>query len=113
MNFCQSVNCLVFLQKQDYHPSDAVLDAGAQSFVCGLNTLYQYSDHLKSQGISWTPKMLTCDRTFRFGNDQTEECKTACVVPVNFAGRTGHLCVYALPGCTPFLFPRPLMEKFG
>ena len=48
-----------------------------------------------------------------FGNDQKEDCKTACIVPVNFAGKTGHLYVYVLPGCTPFLFPRPLMEKFG
>ena len=85
----------VFLQKQDYHPSDAVLDAGAQSFVVGLNTIYQYSDHLKENGISWTPHMLACDRVFRFGNDQTEDCKTACVVPVNFAGKPDiYMCTY-------------------
>ena len=60
----------VFLQGQDYHASDAVLDAGAQSFIVGLNTLNSYSDHLKDQGINWTPHMLSCARTFRFGNDQ-------------------------------------------
>ena len=35
------------------------------------------------------------------------------LVPVNFAGRTGHLYVHVVPGGTPFLCPRPLMEKFG
>ena len=72
-----------------------------------------YSEILQKHGIGWTPTFITCDRIFRFGNDQTETCSTACVVPVNFAGQTGHIYVYVLPGHTPFLFPRPLMEKFG
>jgi len=35
------------------------------------------------------------------------------MIPVNFAGKTGALYVHVIPGSTPFLFPRPLMEKFG
>jgi hypothetical protein len=67
------------------------------------------------QGIAWTPKMYACDKVLRFGNDATNGCTTATVIPVNFAGRTGHLhvYVYVLLGNTPLLFPRPLMEHFG
>jgi len=58
-------------------------------------------------------KEWQCEKSFRFGNDAIETCRTATIAPVNFAGKTGHFCVYVLEGNTPFLFPRPLMEQFG
>ena len=101
----------VFLQSQD-EAREAVLDGGAQSFVVGNQTLERYVDFLRIHGIDWNPTTIPCDRVFRFGNDETTRCTTAVVLPVNFAGRTGHLQVYVLEGNTPFLFPRPLMERF-
>ena len=94
-------------------PCEAVLDGGAQSFVVGKTVLESYAEHLRMQGIGWNPEYLTCSKMFRFGNDETSHCTTACIVPVQFAGRTGHLYVHVLPGNTPFLFPRPFMEMFG
>ena len=73
----------------------------------------QYADYLRSHGIGWKPKTLACDKWFRFGNDDVSHCKEATIVPANFAGKTGYLHVCVLEGSTPFLFPRPLMEKFG
>ena len=81
--------------------------------MVGDNTLAQYAQYLRLNGIDWNPKVLPCSKVFRFGNDATTHCTTAAVLPVNFAGRTGHLQVHVLEGNTPFLFPRPLMEKFG
>ena len=92
---------------------EAVLDGGAQSFVVGRNTLQKYAEYLRVHGVTFTPTFYECDKTFRFGNDDTCRCRTATIIPVNFAGRTGHLYVYVLEGNTPFLFPRPMMEKFG
>lgn len=103
----------VFLQRDKDDAKDAVLDGGAQSFVVGTNTLQSYTDYLCTHGIDWHPKALECDKTFRFGNDDTTHCTTATVIPVNFAGRTGHLHVHVIEGNTPFLFPRPLMDNFG
>ena len=103
----------IFLQSDPATAKEAVLDGGAQSFVVGRNTLNRYSDYLRTEGIEWNPKTYSCHRTFRFGNDETKDCTTSTVIPANFAGRTGHLHVYVLPGNTPFLFPRPLMERFG
>ena len=59
-----------------------------------------------------TPKHIRATELL-FGSDETQDCTTSTVIPANFAGRTGHLHVYVLPGNTPFLFPRPLMERFG
>ena len=103
----------VYLQRTGSNACEAVLDGGAQSFVVGEDTLQQYRTYLHSVGINWEPKRLNCDKIFRFGNDDTSHCTVAAIVPVNFAGRTGHLYVHILPGGTPFLFPRPLMDKFG
>ena len=103
----------VYLQTSVDDAREAVLDGGAQSFVVGQHTLDKYSEYLRTNGIDWTPKILPCDKHFRFGNDQVTHCTTSCILPVNFAGRTGHLLVHVLEGSTPFLFPRPLMEKFG
>lgn len=103
----------VFLQSSVEDAKEAVLDGGAQSFVVGRNVLNNYADYLRTNGIGWSPKYTTCDKVFRFGNDETQHCTTATLIPVNFAGRTGHLHVHVLEGNTPFLFPRPLMEKFG
>ena len=55
---------------------------------------------------------MECNRTFRFGNDQTSRCRKACLIPVNFAGKTGHLYAYVLKGSTPFLFPQQYMIAF-
>ena len=103
----------VFLQADSSPAKEAVLDGGAQSFVVGQNVLAKYADYLRANGIEWQPKHYPCSKMFRFGNDETMVCTTSTVIPVNFAGKTGHLHVYVLPGNTPFLFPRPLMEKFG
>ena len=93
----------VFLQLSPEAAREAVLDGGAQSFVVGNRTLEKYAELLRIHGIDWTPTTLPCDKMFRFGNDATCHCKTAVVLPVNFAGRTGHLQVYLLEG-TPRSF---------
>ena len=103
----------VFLQQNVDDAREAVLDGGAQSFVVGQNTLAKYAQCLRQYGIAWTPKEIACNKVFRFGNDATLQCGTATMIPVQFAGKTGHLYVHVLPGNTPFLFPRPLMEQFG
>ena len=103
----------VFLQSDSSSAKEAVLDGGAQSFVVGQNVLAKYADYLRTNGIEWQRKHYPCSKMFRFGNDETMVCTTSTVIPVNFAGKTGHLHVYVLPGNTPFLFPSSLMEKFG
>ena len=70
-------------------------------------------EYLRLNSIAWKTRTLTCQKYFRFGNDDVMCCTSATVIPVNFADRTGQMYVHVLPGNTPFLFPRPLMEKFG
>ena len=84
----------VYWQSGADSAKEAVLDGRAQSFVVGRDTLEKYADYLRSHGIQWTPKDYPCDKKFRFGNDDTLQCTTAAVIPVNFAGRTGHLYVH-------------------
>jgi len=103
----------VFLHDATDDAHEAVLDGGAQSFVVGNETLARYVEYLRLHGVDWKLKDVPCDKMFRFGNDETTHCTTATVIPVNFAGRTGLLQVHVLQGYTPFLFPRPLMERFG
>jgi hypothetical protein len=91
-----------FLASSDDGAKQAVLEGGAQSFVAGRNTLDRHAEYLRMHGIAWTPKTYACDKTFRFGNDATNKCTTTTVIPVNFAGRAGHLHVrptwqYAAP----------------
>ena len=77
----------IFLQRNGFEACEAVLDGGAQSFVVGNGTLQKYWEFLQSIDIKWKPKMLNCDRIFRFGNDETSHCNVASVIPVNFAGK--------------------------
>ncbi len=105
--------CEVFLQADSSSAKEAVLDGGAQSFVVGRNVLDKYADYLRANGIEWQPEHYPCSKMFRFGNDETMVCTTSTVIPVNFAWKSGHLHVCVLPGNTPFLSPRPLMEKFS
>ncbi len=89
------------------------MGGGAQSFVVGRNVLDKFADYLRASGIERNPQRYSCNKMFRLGNDETMVRNTSTVIPVNFAGKTGHLHVYVLPGNTPFSSPRPLMEKFG
>ena len=87
-----------FLASSDDGAKEAVLDGGTQSFVVGRNALDGYAEHLRMQGIGWTPKTYVCGEMLRFRNEATSRCTTSTVILVSFAGRTGHLHVYVLPG---------------
>ena len=91
----------IFLQRNAEDAKEAVLDGGAQSFVVGDATLERYMEYLRLHGIAWKTRTLTCQKYFRFGNDNVMCCTSTTVIPVNSADRAGQMYVHVLPGNTP------------
>eukprot|EP00959_Pyramimonas_sp_CCMP1952_P104575 2185855-Pyramimonas_sp.AAC.1 len=58
-------------------------------------------------------KIFPCNKSFRCGNDATGDA-TACVMVPSFpGGKFVEILTYVIPGRTPFLFARPVMEELG
>eukprot|EP00959_Pyramimonas_sp_CCMP1952_P457251 9474585-Pyramimonas_sp.AAC.1 len=58
-------------------------------------------------------KFFPCSKKFRYGNDSTGEATARAVVPSFPGGKFVEILTYVIPGNTPFLFARPVMEELG
>ena len=91
-----------------------MLDGGASTMVVGATTLWRYITYLLQRGIDVRDiDCFTCSKWLRFGNDQSQECKLGSKVPMVCGSRVGVVFCYILPGETPFLIARPVMEQLG
>ena len=94
--------------------TDGILDGGATAGLVGAATLEKYLYLIRQYGLDprWTKQYPTSKR-FRFGDDKVMVSKTAALVPVTVNGHFGLLMLYVIPGGTPFLVARPMMESLG
>ena len=92
----------------------AILDGGATSLMAGRDVVVSYLKELQSKGVDLSDILVfPCERPFRFADNKVMNA-TACIyLPVYFKGRKGKIGTYIVPGATPLLFPRPLMELFS
>eukprot|EP00959_Pyramimonas_sp_CCMP1952_P027386 575805-Pyramimonas_sp.AAC.1 len=92
----------------------AILDGGATMLMSGSETIEEYLTTCHARGYPIeTPEFHACRRPFRFGNGKVEHALRCGVIPASFKSKTGTLYIYLVPGKTPTLFPRPLLEKFA
>ena len=56
---------------------------------------------------------MHCKRTFYFGGDASLECTWTVRLPLCIGGKYGYVQMYLLPGETPMLLGRPIMESLG
>ena len=82
--------------------------------IRGFNTLENYIIHHLQRGVDLRGLSLHyCHKPLRFGNDQSLVSTTVARVPMACGGRCGRIFVYLIPGDTPFLVARPIMEALG
>ena len=92
----------------------AMLDPGASAFLSGYGPFYRYMLKLKETDYDITNiKFMRCKRTFYFGGDASLECTWTVRLPLCIGGKYGYVQMYLLPGETPMLLGRPIMESLG
>ena len=92
----------------------AMLDPGAGAFLLGYGPFYRYLLMLKETDYDITNiKFIRCKHTFYFGGDASLECTWTVRLPLCIGGKYGYVQMYLLPGETPMLLGRPIMESLG
>ena len=92
----------------------AMLDPGASAFLSGCGPFMRYVLKLKETGYNITEiKFMRCQRMFFFGGDASLACSWTVRLPLCVGGKHGYVQMYLLPGETPMLLGRPIMEALG
>ena len=92
----------------------AMLDPGASAFLSGYGPFLRYMLKLKETNYDITEiKFMRCQRTFFFGGDASLNCTWTVRLPLHLGGKHGYVQMYLLPGETPMLLGRPIMEALG
>ena len=79
----------------------------------GSETIREYLNQLLESGFDVQKlDFYKCYRPFRFGNGNVQAAKWGVHLPVALKDNVGLVLTYIVPGKTPLLFPRPLMEMF-
>ena len=90
---------------------DGVMDGGATTGCVGSCTVDMYSQAL-TEKLGWESpvKFFPCIKRLRFGDDKVVVARTCARVPACISGHFVIMWFYVIPGKTPFLVPRPMME---
>eukprot|EP00435_Cladocopium_sp_Y103_P052050 s2315_g16.t1 len=93
----------------------AMLDPGASAFLSGYyGPFMRYMLQLKDTNYDIEQvQFMRCQRTFFFGGDASLECTWTVRLPLCIGGKYGYVQMYLLPGETPMLLGRPIMESLG
>ena len=92
-------------------PDTAMLDPGASAYLCGYGPFRNYVEHLRSLGFPVEKITFSrCYRKFHFGGDAESWCRWTCHVPAFLDGGYGTIQCYLIPGDTPMLMGRPIIE---
>ena len=95
-------------------PDAVMLDPGASSFLAGYHTFIAYVQVLRQLGYPVELIYLSrCTKEFRFGGDNYGTSDWVVKVPMFVGGRYGLAECFLLPGHTPMLMGRPIMELLG
>ena len=106
---------MTFTDAFGHERHDAVmLDPGASAFVSGYGPFRRYVQLLESHGFPLDKlQMLRCQRKFQFGGDKMSMSHWCALLPVVIEGRFGLIQLFLVPGDTPMLCGRPIIESLG
>ena len=95
-------------------PECVMLDPGASAFLSGYGPFRRFLDHLRSLDFPVeTIKMSRGRRRFQFGGDASLWSDWSAHIPTFVDGKFGTIELFLLPGNTPMLCGRPIVEALG
>ena len=96
-------------------PECVMLDPGASAFFSGYSPFRRYLQYLRQDcGFPLDEIMMTQGRRrFQFGGDAASWSTWSVHLPVFVDGRYGTIQMFLLPGNTPMLCGRPIIEALG
>ena len=95
-------------------PDCVMLDPGASAFLSGYGPFKRYLDHLKSIDFPVESiRMSKGRRRFQFGGGASLWSDWSAHLPTFIDGKYGTIEVFLLPGGTPMLCGRPIIEALG
>ena len=106
---------VLFQDERGHDRPDAVmLDPGASAFLSGYGPFKRFVEHLASVGYPVQElEMTRCNRRFQFGGDAASVSRWTVMLPLFIDDKFGKVQMYLLPGDTPMLCGRPVMEALG
>ena len=101
-------------QRGNERPDCVMLDPGASAFLSGYGPFKRYLDHLKTFDFPIESiKMSKGRRRFQFGGDAALWSDWSAHLPTFIDGKFGTIELFLLPGGTPMLCGRPIIEALG
>ena len=96
-------------------PDCVMLDPEASAFLAGYGPFRRFLQHLKDDCHFpvETIKMTRGRRRFQFGGDAASWSTWSAHLPIFLDGRYGTVQLFLLPGQTPMLCGRPIIEAMG
>eukprot|EP00913_Durusdinium_trenchii_P011859 g11138.t1 len=95
-------------------PECVMLDPGASAFLSGYGPFRRYLDHLTTLDFPIEViKMSKGRRRFQFGGDASMWSDWSAHIPTFVDGKYGTIELFLLPGNTPMLCGRPIIEALG
>ena len=95
-------------------PECVMLDPGASAFLSGYGPFRRYLDHLITLDFPIEViKMSKGRRRFQFGGDASMWSDWSAHIPTFVDGKYGTIELFLLPGNTPMLCGRPIIEALG
>ena len=95
-------------------PDCVMLDPGASAFLSGYGPFRGFLDHLRALEFPVdTIKMSKGRRRFQFGGDASMWSDWSAHVPTFVDGKYGTIELFLLPGNTPMLCGKPIIEALG
>ena len=91
-----------------------MLDPGASAFLSGHGPFQRLLNHYRDIGYpADSIKMTRGRRRFQFGGDASQWSDWSAHIPVFVDGKFGTIEIFLLPGNTPMLCGRPIIEALG
>ena len=106
---------VIFEDQQGRQRVDAtMIDPGASAYLMGTGPFHRYVEHLKGLQYDTDSIQLTrIQRVFHFGGDHSVTRRWQARVPVFFNHACGYITGFLIPGETPMLMGRPVLENLG
>ena len=101
----------IYLTSQDI--GVAIADGGATKPIIGTDTWTLWLQRITELGMADHVVYQPCRRRFRFGNQQVLVSTRRATFRASFFGSARECTAWLVPGSTPFLLARPLLEEWG
>ena len=91
-----------------------MIDPGASAFLMGTGPFERYIQHLQELQYPVDDiQMTSIKRVFHFGGDHSVSCHWKARLLVFFNHNYGYVTGFVIPGETPMLMGRPILEALG